>query len=355
MNKKIVVFAMLLALIVTTLAPTQIAQAANTVKAPTIKVALNTDGVPVVTWKKVSGATGYRVYRKTSTDTKWVKVNTTSKTEVVDIACEAKAESTVKYRVKTYVKADGKTTWSANSKAISVKLPAASKVKAPTINVALNTDGVPVVTWKKVSGVTGYRVYRKISTDTKWVKVSTTSKTKVTDTACKAEAESTVKYAVKTYVKANGKTTWSAYSKIISVKLPAKAEYTNGIEGNGYCTYLGNKVIVKDVYSIQGEFVDENTTLQDLQDAGLAYSTYYYYDNKYEYEYSGANYTYYVYEVSFDGTREEIGVYDTYFCFPFSFSPNSTDRSSYLNYEDSLVEFEKFRKSFLADELETSY
>ena len=68
MNKKIVVFAMLLALIVTTLAPTQIAQAAITVKAPTIKVALNTEGVPVVTWKKVSGATGYRVYRKTSTD-----------------------------------------------------------------------------------------------------------------------------------------------------------------------------------------------------------------------------------------------------------------------------------------------
>lgn len=94
--------------------------------------------------------------------------------------------------------------------------------------------------------------------------------------------------------------------------------------------------------------------MQDLQDAGLAYSTYYYYDDKYEYEYSGANYTCYVYEVLSDGTREEIGVYDN-FCFPFSFSPNSTDRSSYLNYDDSLVEFEKFRKSFLAGELETAY
>lgn len=354
MNKKIVVFAMLLALIVTTLAPTQIAQAANTVKAPTIKVALNTDGVPVVTWKKVSGATGYRVYRKTSTDTKWVKVNTTSKTEVVDIACEAKAESTVKYRVKTYVKADGKTTWSANSKAISVKLPAASKVKAPTINVALNADGVPVVTWKKVSGATGYRVYRKISTDTKWVKVSTTSKTKVIDTDCKAKAGSTVQYRVKTYVKADEKTTWSANSKALSVKLSAKAEYTYGIEGSNYCTYLNNKVIVKEFYDIPSEFLDENTTLQDLQDAGLAYSTYYYYDDKYEYEYSGANYTCYVYVVLSDRTREEIGVYDN-FCFPFSFSPNSTDRSSYLNYEDSLSEFEKFRKSFLAGELETAY
>ncbi len=227
---------------------------------------------------------------------------------------------------------------------------AASKVKAPTIQVSLNTDGVPVVSWKKVSGVTGYRVYRKTSTDTKWVKVNTTSKTKVVDTACKAKDGSTVKYTVKSYVKADGKTTWSANSKAASVKIPAKTAYTFGIEGSYYCTYLDNKVVVKDYYGIPSQYVDKNTTLKDLEDAGYVFSTYYYYDDKYTYALSGATYYYYVYKAKSDGTLEEIGVYDE-----ISFSPNKTDRSSFLKYEDSLKEFEQFQKRFLAGEAESAY
>lgn len=227
---------------------------------------------------------------------------------------------------------------------------AASKVKAPTIKVTLNDDGVPVISWKKVSGATGYRVYRKTSTDKSWVKVTTTPKTKVTDTACEADDGSTVKYAVKSYIKVNGKTTWSEKSKAVSVKLPAKTGYTYTIDGAAYCTYLDNKLIIKDSYNIPSEFVDENTTLQDLKSAGLAYSTYYYYDENYVYEYSGATYYIYVYETSSDGTLNQIGVYDI-----LNFSPNSYDYVSYLSYQDSLNEFYRFQLRFYAGGLESEY
>lgn len=229
---------------------------------------------------------------------------------------------------------------------------AATKVKAPTIKVTLNDDGNPVISWKKVSGATGYRVYRKTSNDTEWVKVVTTSKTKVVDTECNGEPESKVKYTVKAYVKANGKVTWSSNSKTVSVKLPAKAraKYTYKIEGANYCTYLDGKIVVKDRYDIPDELVDKNTTLKDLQEAGLVYSTYYYYDDKYVYEYSGATYFCYVYEVASDGSREQAGVYDV-----ISFSPNKFDRETYLSYEDSMNEFKEFQKSFLAGELESIY
>lgn len=226
---------------------------------------------------------------------------------------------------------------------------AASSVKAPTAKVELNDDGIPVITWKKVSGATGYRVYRKTSTDAKWVTVQTTSKTKVVDTDCKAKAGSTVKYVVRTYVKANGKNTWSDNSKTVSVKLPAN-KYTYKIEASDYatyCTYLNNKIVVKEYYGIPGEFVDKNTTLQDLQDSGLNFTFYYYYDDKYEYQLNGANYYWYVYEVQKNGDLKEIGVYDAYY-----FSPNRTDGSDYLSYEDSLKKFNEFKKDFLAGKLE---
>lgn len=225
---------------------------------------------------------------------------------------------------------------------------AAVKVKAPSIKVALNDDGVPVITWKKVSGATGYRVYRKTSNDTKWVTVKTTSKTKVVDTDCNAKAKSTVKYMAKAYVKANGKTTWSAESKVVSIKLPAKAEYTYKVENGYYCTYLNNKVVVKDFYGIPREFADEFKTLQDLQENGeYIFSYYYYYDEKYVYELCGNNYFWTVYEVKSNGKLEEVGCWEEW-----NFSPNKTDGEYYKSYEDSLEIFKEIRNKFLAGEIE---
>lgn len=103
---------------------------------------------------------------------------------------------------------------------------AATKVKAPKIKVTLNSKGQPVITWTKISGATGYRVYRKTSTDTGYVKVKLTTGAKVTDTKLSAAEGSTVTYVARSYVKINGKRHWSARSKAVKIQLPKKTETT---------------------------------------------------------------------------------------------------------------------------------
>lgn len=102
------------------------------------------------------------------------------------------------------------------------RVQAASKPgKTAISSVELNKSGLPVIKWKKVDGATGYRVFRKTETDTKWVKVTTTAKTSFTDKKVKTKAGSAVQYKIRTYVKdSGGKVTWGAYSKVKSVTMP---------------------------------------------------------------------------------------------------------------------------------------
>ncbi len=84
-----------------------------------------------VTWKAVKGATGYRIYRKTANDSAYVKVATTSKLSYTDKKWVADAGTSINYIVKAYVKKDGKTSWSAKSKAKAYKVPASVVAEKP--------------------------------------------------------------------------------------------------------------------------------------------------------------------------------------------------------------------------------
>lgn len=101
------------------------------------------------------------------------------------------------------------------------------KLSAPTISVKSTSAGNPKITWKAVDGADGYRVYRKTSTDKKYVKVTTTSKLSATDKKWSAEEDSTIKYVVKAYFKDDdGNTTWSEKSTAKSWTVPTKAGKT---------------------------------------------------------------------------------------------------------------------------------
>lgn len=112
------------ALLVSVAAPFA-AEAAVKVGAPKVSsVEKSGDSGIKVTWKAVEGAKGYRIYRKTADDKSYVKVATTSKLSYTDKKWTAKGGTSIKYVVKAYVKEDGKTIWSAKSKAKSYKVPA---------------------------------------------------------------------------------------------------------------------------------------------------------------------------------------------------------------------------------------
>lgn len=104
-----------------------------------------------------------------------------------------------------------------------VNVNAADKIAAPLgVSVKANKSGNPVISWKEVEGATQYRVYRKTENDSKWVKIKTTSKLKITDTKWEAAAGTSIQYVVKSSTKIDDKTVWSKNSRTLKWTVPGK-------------------------------------------------------------------------------------------------------------------------------------
>ena len=163
-----------------------------------------------LTWSKVKGATGYRVYQYK--DKKWVTVkkSTTGNTYT---AKSLKPATSYKFSVKAYKKSGSKTYWS-DSKRITVKTAAVSNTKSVKAT-ALDNCKVKL-SWNKVSGAGGYVVYKNV--DGEWKKVKSTTSTSYT--VSNLSAKTTYKFLVKTYLKASGKYYYSS-GKSVSVKTSA--------------------------------------------------------------------------------------------------------------------------------------
>ena len=163
-----------------------------------------------LTWSKVKGATGYRVYQYK--DKKWVTVkkSTTGNTYT---AKSLKPATSYKFSVKAYKKSGSKTYWS-DSKRITVKTAAVSNTKSVKAT-ALDNCKVKL-SWDKVSGAGGYVVYKNV--DGEWKKVKSTTSTSYT--VPNLSAKTTYKFLVKTYLKASGKYYYSS-GKSVSIKTSA--------------------------------------------------------------------------------------------------------------------------------------
>ena len=99
-------------------------EAAGKIQAPSgVYVKTSKKGNPVIRWGKVEKASKYRVYRKTESDSSWVKVKTTSKLKITDTKWKAEEGSKIQYAVKACEKKDGKTVWSKKSKTITWTVP----------------------------------------------------------------------------------------------------------------------------------------------------------------------------------------------------------------------------------------
>ncbi len=111
MLKKLIVMFVMIALLIPCVSGVTGANAATVGKTKWASAELNSKSQPVLKWKEVSGATGYRLYRKTDVSDKWVKVTTTKKTSATDKKV-AESVTEVKYRVRAYkTKENGKKSW----------------------------------------------------------------------------------------------------------------------------------------------------------------------------------------------------------------------------------------------------
>ena len=122
--KKRLLSLLLLLTVLTTFLPTTIVKAADSLAKPSVSIETTKSNNPKLSWDEVPDADGYRIFRKTSSDEKYVKVTTTSKLTYTDTKWKASSGTTIKYYVKAYYKdTDGKTVWSKQSTAKKWSVP----------------------------------------------------------------------------------------------------------------------------------------------------------------------------------------------------------------------------------------
>ena len=144
--------------------------------APTISKLDNTSGGIKLSWNKIAGVYGYRLYYKTSSGG-WKRFKDTTATSFTDSGVSPNRTET--YTIRCIDK-NGKTVSGFYSKGWSKKY---SPV-APTITKLTNTSKGVSVTWNKIAGVYGYRLYRKYDGGS-WTKVKDTTSTSFTDSGAK--------------------------------------------------------------------------------------------------------------------------------------------------------------------------
>ncbi len=150
--------------------------------APTISKLENTSGGIKISWNKIAGVYGYRLYYKTSSGG-WKRFKDTTATSFTDSGVSPNRTET--YTIRCIDK-NGKTVSGFYSKGWSKKYTPV----APTITRLSNTSKGVSVTWNKIAGVYGYRLYRKYDGGS-WTKVKDTTSTSFTDSGAKKGKKAT--------------------------------------------------------------------------------------------------------------------------------------------------------------------
>ena len=162
-----------------------------------------------LTFKGVDGADGYRVYYKAGSKLK--SLGTTTKTTCAIKLPECGKSYTLV--VKSYKKASDTTLWSTGTTAVIHTGP------ADVTNIKVSRTYYSVkMKWDKTESADGYRVYVRI--DGKYKVLTTTTKNTYTVTALKSDTK--YDFAIKPYLKADGKTLWGKVTQKYITTLSGK-------------------------------------------------------------------------------------------------------------------------------------
>ncbi len=135
----------------------------------------NTDSV-TLKWKKVSGATGYQIYRATSKTGKYTRLATTKKKKYTNASL--KAGKRYFYKVRAFKKKNGKKYGKYTTPVEGMTRPGCSG----GFNTVLSEGGVVTSTWGKAAGASGYQLQRAASADGTYVTIAETTALSQKDT-----------------------------------------------------------------------------------------------------------------------------------------------------------------------------
>ena len=227
--------------------------------APTVTGGNDAQGRPTLTWKAVSGAAKYEVYRARSKDGDYIKYSTVTGTSYTNTSYIENG-NTYYYKVRA-LKSDG--TAGAWSSVVSVTYK--QTLPAPTVTGGNDSQGRPTLTWKAISGAAKYEVYRARSKDGDYIKYSTVTGTSYTNTSY-IENGNTYYYKVRA-LDANG--TAGAWSSIVAVTYKqtlSAPTVTGGNDAQGRPTLKWNAVSGAAKYEVyrarskDGDYTKYSTT-----------------------------------------------------------------------------------------------
>ena len=203
---------------------------------PQITSLKNTTGGVKLQWNKVDGAYGYRLYYRPASGG-WKRFKDTTATSFTDSGVSPNRTET--YTIRCIDK-NGNTISGFNSNGWTIKYVPV----APTISKLENTSGGIKLTWNKIAGVYGYRLYYRPASGG-WKRFKDTTATTYTDAAVKSGRTET--YTIRCIDK-NGNTVSGYNSKGWSKKYvynPPKS-----IKLNKTSAYIGKKESVTLKYTL---------------------------------------------------------------------------------------------------------
>lgn len=170
-----------------------------------------------VSWDKVYGADGYRIYRASSKNGTLQYVTQISKGSTTSyVNSGLTTGKTYYYKIRAYKNVNGSKVFGTMSEAKSAKpLP-----KTAVISKVTAGSKQAKVTWNKVNGASGYRLYYKTSEDGSWKYVTQIGKGSTTSYTHKnLKKGQTVYYKMRAYRTVSKEKIFGAYSAAKSVKV----------------------------------------------------------------------------------------------------------------------------------------
>ena len=128
----------------------------------------------ILKWERNKYVDGYTIYRSTSKEGTYEKIKTINNNSTTSYTDKnIKAKTVYYYKIKAYKKYENKDYYSADSKIVEKTKYAQVKIKDSYSND--NKKSI-TIKWKKVSGVTGYQIYRATSKNGTYKKIKTIKK-----------------------------------------------------------------------------------------------------------------------------------------------------------------------------------
>lgn len=229
--------------------PSSKAKSINFMKTPTLTITSYNDQTKL-TWNKIENATGYKIYRATSKNGKYTRIKTIKGNKTFKYWDKnIKKEKQYYYKISVYTTINGKNVYS-NYSNIQEKSP----LQKTVIKSAKNSSNKNTIKWSKVSGVTGYRIYRATSKNGKYTKIKTISNNSTVSYTDKNISLGRVYYyKIRVYKTKNGTTKWGQYSDVAIVVTGSRKQQLNKVKLQpdeylySYYENMLKKIIKKDM------------------------------------------------------------------------------------------------------------